>query len=121
MSRLLVSAVLATQGDILELGSGHYSTPVLHRVVEDRYNGARMVVTADTDAGWLPLFGHLASPFHQFVLVPVFSDGGHCSGEEKGVVGRPSRDRLGFAGMVDDSIVKFDNIQCPNVMESEGN
>ena len=32
--RLLAAAALATGGDVLELGTGHFSTPLLHRIVQ---------------------------------------------------------------------------------------
>ena len=34
--RLLTAAALASQGDILELGTGFFSTPLLHQIVKDQ-------------------------------------------------------------------------------------
>jgi hypothetical protein len=33
--RLLTAAALATKGDLLEMGTGYFSTPLLHRIVEE--------------------------------------------------------------------------------------
>ena len=62
--RVLAAAAVATTGDVLELGTGFYSTPLLHTIAQAA-GGTRMIVSTDTDAGWLLLFSHLAASFHQ--------------------------------------------------------
>ena len=51
---LLMLAVANTKGPILELGAGHYSTPLLHAF--SRYRG---LITLDSDADWLERFSPL--------------------------------------------------------------
>ena len=79
--RLISAAALATSGDILELGSGYFSTPMLHQIIEDEVaksksylktnivlkGGRRMLISADTELGWLYKFHNLSSSFHQFI------------------------------------------------------
>ncbi len=60
---VLAAAVAGTEGPILELGCGHYSTPMLHQM------GLllnRRVVTVETDAAWMRLFEDMSSELHVF-------------------------------------------------------
>ena len=61
----LMLAVANTVGPILELGAGHYSTPLLHALS----SGRRRLITADSDSDWLHKFDHLVTPWHTFVIV----------------------------------------------------
>lgn len=63
---LLVACATATGGDILELGCGHYSTPVLHWIC---VHSGRTLVTADHDRGWLRNFEYLGHPRHRLCAV----------------------------------------------------
>lgn len=65
----LTTAVLATYGPVFEMGSGDFSTPLLHSICK-RMN--REMLTADTDKDWLLNFKDLASPEHKFIYVPVY-------------------------------------------------
>jgi len=68
--RLLLLATIMTHGDILELGTGDYSTELLHDIIEeDNKKEKRLLVSADSDPAWLNRFTHLSSPFHQLLLV----------------------------------------------------
>ena len=60
----LVSAVMQTAGDVLECGTGLYSTRLLNVLCRDRG-----LVSADTDGAWLDQFRDLESPRHEFHVV----------------------------------------------------
>lgn len=110
---LLASAVLATTGDVLELGTGFFSTPLLHSMVKST-RGSRTIVSTDTDASWLTLFMNLSSPFHQIRYVPVFEDGNTC-GTFPGHSMEPVRpENLEFAGTLQEGLVSNELIVCPN-------
>lgn len=67
----LITAALYTQGPVLEMGSGDYSTPLLHAICSvDK----RLLISADTDKKWLSFFTDLETSWHQFVYVPVYED-----------------------------------------------
>jgi hypothetical protein len=59
--RLLAAAALRTQGDVLELGCGWYSTPLLHEIT--RVQGRRLW-TFDNQPYWLPPFEPFKSDMH---------------------------------------------------------
>ncbi|MGE0206433.1 MAG: hypothetical protein AB7R69_01140 [Candidatus Babeliales bacterium] len=67
----LMTVVANTKGPILELGSGDYSTPLLHAVCSVT---KRFLLTTDTDKRWLSLFIDLARDWHHFSYIPVFED-----------------------------------------------
>jgi hypothetical protein len=69
--RLLIGAALRTNGPILELGCGWYSTPLLHEIAEAQ---KRLVVTADNNYDWLAQFQCLESENHKFQLVGWWGD-----------------------------------------------
>jgi hypothetical protein len=69
----LVAAVMATKGDVLELGAGHYSTPILHEICAVQ---KRRLVTLEHNKNWLDAFLHLSSDSHQLLYV---SDWASCS------------------------------------------
>jgi hypothetical protein len=56
----LAMAVVKTSGAILELGAGHYSTPLLHALA----GGTRTLLTVDNSYGWLEEFRALATAWH---------------------------------------------------------
>lgn len=60
--RLLVAAFMRTQGDVLELGCGWYSTPVLHELCRA---AGRRLLTFDNQPYWLPPFMPFASKGHE--------------------------------------------------------
>lgn len=67
----LMTAVVHTQGPILEMGSGDFSTPLLHAICSVN---KRFILTTDTDKNWLSLFNDLACSWHNFIYVPVYED-----------------------------------------------
>lgn len=56
----------AKGGRVVELGCGHFSTPMLHYMCNTR---DQVLVTADTDLEWLGTFRHLETSHHEFHLV----------------------------------------------------
>ena len=66
--RLLWAAAKASQGDVLEMGTGSFSTPMLHNIT----SAGRRLVSAETDSGWLSKFKEQGVGHHQLLLVPVY-------------------------------------------------
>lgn len=69
--RILVGAVLRTPGDILELGVGWYSTPILHELATIL---DRDLFTADNNPHWLAQFKCLECSRHKLVDVGWWGD-----------------------------------------------
>ena len=73
----LITVVMNTDGPILELGCGDFSTPLLHVICSVNQ---RTLVSADAgrepdpNKKWLRLFLDLKRPWHQFIYVPVFEN-----------------------------------------------
>jgi len=67
--KLLLVSALMTRGDILEMGSGYFSTQLLHDIVQEEA-GSRMLVTAESSNDWLQKHAGLQSDFHQLLHVP---------------------------------------------------
>lgn len=61
----LLACVLSTEGPVLELGVGHFSTPILHAVCEVL---RRTLVSVEKDPQWAAQFQNLASPLHALVV-----------------------------------------------------
>ena len=68
-TRLLWAAAKASQGDILEMGTGAFSTPMLHNLTG---SAGRSLVSAETDSAWLSKFQEQGLGHHQLLLVPVY-------------------------------------------------
>jgi hypothetical protein len=66
----LLTSVLSTTGDVLELGCGDFSTPMLDTVLSKM--PGRNLYTAEGDAEWLTQFQNLESSWHIFKNVPAF-------------------------------------------------
>lgn len=61
----LLAAVVASEGPVLELGVGYFSTPQLHALCGTLH---RELVSFDSDHGWLSEFSHkLSNHLHEFV------------------------------------------------------
>lgn len=60
----LIAAVMATKGDVLELGMGDFSTPVLHEVLR---NTTRQIFSIENDGNWYVNFIDLQSDNHSIV------------------------------------------------------
>lgn len=67
----LITSVVNTDGPVLELGCGDFSTPLLHAICSVN---KRFLLSTDTDKKWLNLFIDLEQPWHQFLYVPVYED-----------------------------------------------
>jgi len=64
--RLLLRAALLTQGPMLELGAGWYSTPLLHEMAVAQ---RRMLLTHDNDPTWVRGFGVFNHEYHRVELL----------------------------------------------------
>jgi len=82
---VLVAVVAKTQGPVLELGCGHYSTRVLHALCgaqgrsgassePPREAQGRQLLTLDTNPGWLARFKDLESPIHRVVYTDTIAE-----------------------------------------------
>lgn len=58
----LMACVCATRGPVLEMGVGHWSTPLLHRYCAA---GGRKLVSVDEDRGWLEKFADMRVCEHE--------------------------------------------------------
>jgi len=65
----LATIVANTQGPILEMGCGDYSTPMLHALCAPT---KRMLVSTDVHQSWLSLFLDLQRSWHTFAYVPAY-------------------------------------------------
>lgn len=65
--RMLVAALAASQGPVLELGCGHYSTPLLHGYCAA---ASRMLHTVESDPTWAEVFLPLERGSHGFQVGP---------------------------------------------------
>lgn len=65
-TNMLTKCLLHTQGDILELGCGHYSTAIL-----SAFSEKRKVISVDTNQEWVEqLQGKYQNPNHKFIHIP---------------------------------------------------
>lgn len=67
----LINAVLHTEGVILELGSGDYSTPLLHELCRPT---KRRLITCDSEESWLTYYLPLVTDWHDLILVKDWDD-----------------------------------------------
>lgn len=63
----LLAAVAKTSGAVLECGSGHYSTALLHALCEPR---GRSLLTLEHNTDWLREFTYLRTENHRIEQVP---------------------------------------------------
>jgi len=56
---ILAAAVARTSGPVIELGTGWWSTPMLHMLCKGRY-----LLSLETEPGWLANFQFMQSPNH---------------------------------------------------------
>lgn len=107
-TRLLWAAAKASQGDILEMGTGAFSTPMLHNLTGET---GRNLVSAETDSGWLSKFQDQGLGHHQLLLVPVYGDGAGCFGNNDGV---PPSEDLTWAGIPSPKLSNKE-VACPKI------
>jgi len=67
---LLMACVQHTRGPIIELGTGTFSTPMLHALCAET---GRTLLSLESDANWLAQFRHFATAWHRLLLVPDWS------------------------------------------------
>ena len=67
----LIIAVINTDGPVLELGCGDFSTPILHAVCSSQ---KRFLLTAESDGNWQKRFWDLKRDWHKFQHVKHSSD-----------------------------------------------
>ncbi len=79
---LLISAVLQSQGPVLEMGCGNASTPNLHALLA---GSGRMLYSADSHPDWVTRFRPMANDWHRFILCPDWN-GFQYPAEKFGVV-----------------------------------
>ena len=70
----LVTAVLRTKGDVLELGCGDFSTPILDAILGSLKTN-RVLYSTDGNLHWLKEFSKLKAPFHKFRYVAALKNG----------------------------------------------
>lgn len=80
----LITAVVNTNGPILELGCGDFSTPLLHALCAINQ---RTLLSADTTKEWLRLFLDLETSWHTFVHVPIPENTENQDGHEWDKIG----------------------------------
>lgn len=61
-----MACVVATKGAILEVGTGHWSTPLLHRYCSA---GGRKLVSVDSDKAWVEQFADMRVCDHEVLHV----------------------------------------------------
>ena len=65
----LAAAIKHTSGDILELGCGDYSTPLIHALAD-----GRRVLSVEHNDEWLRRYTGLLSPHHSVMHVPDWDE-----------------------------------------------
>ena len=66
---VLAACVHRTQGPVLELGAGDYSTPLLHLLCK-----GRTLVTVESNPEWLKLFKDTENENHKLILVKNYDE-----------------------------------------------
>lgn len=67
----LFTAVMRTDGPILEMGAGDYSTPLLHALCSEK---KRFLLTVETDQKWIDNFIDLKNFWHDFIYVSPYGE-----------------------------------------------
>jgi len=111
--RILAAAALSTQGDILECGTGFFSTPVLNNIVRESKVEKRILVSADTELNWLHQFKNLTAPYHQIIGVPVYEDGASCGKYIGGGATVLPLEEIAFEGKINRILTTNKEISCP--------
>lgn len=65
---VLVTILNHTNGNILEMGSGYYSTPIIHQYASDK----RKILTVESDCKWLSMFKQFETSNHEFYCNNTF-------------------------------------------------
>lgn len=111
--KVLSAAALSTSGDVLEMGTGYFSTPMLHDIISSQ--GGRLLVSAEPNLPWLSKFINLSSPSHQLVGLPVYEDGAGCRHYEGGSLTELDFAKLSVMGDVTNKLQSNRKIKCPDM------
>lgn len=68
---VLATVLAYTDGPVLEMGSGDFSTPLLHGMCSA---SKRILHTCDTDRKWLGFFKYLENEWHKLFYVRVYDN-----------------------------------------------
>lgn len=68
---ILIDALMLTDGNILEMGCGYYSTLIIHNICR---HTKRKITSLETDNNWLKKFIDLKTDWHDFRLVENWDD-----------------------------------------------
>jgi len=117
--KILAAAALSTQGDILECGTGFFSTPLLNKIVKETQVEGRILVSADTELNWLHQFKKLTGPNHQIIGVPVYEDGASCGKYMGGGGGVLPLAEIAFEGRIEKGLKTNKDISCPEKLYDE--
>lgn len=79
----LMACITATRGPVLEVGIGHWSTPLLHRYC---VAAGRRLVSIESDREWAKLFMHLNVSHHQVQAASYNESLERLAGEDWSVV-----------------------------------
>lgn len=85
---LLAACVQLTQGPVLELGAGDYSTPLLHVLCR-----GRLLLTLESDPEWMLRYARLRSQEHHIVEASTAAEWATGPWSVVLVDGRPARQR----------------------------
>lgn len=67
----LLTAVMNTDGPIIEVGSGDFSTPLLHALCR---KDKRLLYSLESDKDWLNNFTDLTTDWHKLIYIPKWID-----------------------------------------------
>ena len=113
--KLLSAAAMSlpANSDILELGTGFFSTPLLDVIAQGE---GRMLVSVDTELSWLSQFHNMTGPGHQIMGVPVYQDGANCGQYPGDGLPTLSSEKISFVGNVQSQEMLQSNadIHCPD-------
>lgn len=70
----LIHCVFSTEGHVIEYGSGFYSTPILHQLIEGGKISDRKLYTIEHNRKYFKKFRHLNYGFHSIMLLENFDD-----------------------------------------------
>ena len=108
---VLSAAALSTMGDMLECGTGLFSTPLLHDIAAEQ---GHILVSTDTELNWLYQFRNLSGPGHQIIGIPVYDDGASCGHYSQNTALDPlDFDQISAFGNVEKKLTNNHDIVCP--------
>ncbi len=72
----LIAAVMSTYSNVIEMGMGDYSTPLLHEIIKSEiYHGKdRRLISVESDLAWAKNFEDLKTPWHELLHINDWKD-----------------------------------------------